>query len=308
MSIIVNSSSLPFTGSYIENRYEQILGKGCDKIETLPFNKSEELQQQLLSSRTLITYEELYFLILNSPIVGEGCFSQVFKSKFENNEVAVKILKFIPERYKAFDREVQALLYLKDFDIPQVIQLKGVCSFPLLGIITEYIGPNLYSLIHQETKSFYFSLKKKIQIAIDLAEGMIQLHKLNILHRDLTTLNILLSTGTESKLKICDFGICCSYEGKSLTEYLGPPKYLAPEISRREPYGNAIDVWYYGTVLYELFYETKFDLSSFRNTDSRKKNCIEIIRDLIDQCLQDSQYQRPIFETILSTLVSIQKN
>lgn len=50
------------------------------------------------------------------------------------------------------------------------------------------------------------STKKKIQLAIDIAQGMNYLHMQDppIIHRDLKAANILIGEG--SMAKICDFG------------------------------------------------------------------------------------------------------
>lgn len=51
-------------------------------------------------------------------------------------------------------------------------------------------GGNLYDLLHKSGARM--STAMVVKLALDLAVGLLHLHSLTILHRDLTSLNILL--------------------------------------------------------------------------------------------------------------------
>jgi calcium-dependent protein kinase len=54
-------------------------------------------------------------------------------------------------------------------------------------------------------------------------------------------------------VKITDFGFACFFKpGQGLTEVLGSPLYMAPEIIREEPYDEKVDIWSVGTIAYIL--------------------------------------------------------
>lgn len=78
------------------------------------------------------------------------------------------------------------------------------------------------------------------------------IHRLNILHRDLKTSNILLQENGD--LKIGDFGIARVLEGtmQNAESVVGTPYYMSPEICQNQPYSFKSDVWSLGCVLYEL--------------------------------------------------------
>lgn len=62
-------------------------------------------------------------------------------------------------------------------------------------------------------------------------------HKQGIVHRDLKPENILLEKGKDySKMKVIDFGTAKNFDKsgkKNLTEKIGTPFYIAPEVLRK---------------------------------------------------------------------------
>lgn len=67
----------------------------------------------------------------------------------------------------------------------------------------EYCEKNLMSIIFQSTHST-FTENQAISVAFDILQGLMAIHKLNVIHRDLKPENILLKNGV---YKICDFGL-----------------------------------------------------------------------------------------------------
>jgi len=80
------------------------------------------------------------------------------------------------------------------------------------------------------------------------------MHKKNIAHRDIKPENILLSSKDPNNLdlKITDFGFakCYDPEEGGLTETLGSPLYMAPEIIKKLPYDCSVDIWALGVLTY----------------------------------------------------------
>ena len=89
------------------------------------------------------------------------------------------------------------------------------------------------------------------------------LHSKHILHRDIKSMNVFLtSRGT---VKLGDFGISTILRntiGMAKT-VCGTPYYFSPELCRSKPYNNKSDVWALGIVLYEMAnVKHPFDASS----------------------------------------------
>jgi len=69
----------------------------------------------------------------------------------------------------------------------------GSCVRPPC-IVTEFMpGGSLYDALHH--KGVTLDHEMVLKMAMDIAEGMVHLHSLNILHRDLTSKNILVGGG-----------------------------------------------------------------------------------------------------------------
>jgi len=97
-------------------------------------------------------------------------------------------------------------------------------------------------------------------IAIQQALSAINfMHERDYIHRDLKPENLLLSSKEpDAQIKIADFGFATKIEGEQLSEYLGTPPYMAPELvilydeTVTGTYGKPVDVWALGCILYIL--------------------------------------------------------
>lgn len=80
-----------------------------------------------------------------------------------------------------------------------------------------------------------------------------QLHKLNIVHRDIKLANILLDS--DGHVIVVDFGLSKQLTANSnggLNTVCGTPGYMAPEIINRRRYGVSVDWWTVGWICNEL--------------------------------------------------------
>lgn len=81
------------------------------------------------------------------------------------------------------------------------------------------------------------------------------LHSKNIIYRDLKPENILLDK--DGHIKITDFGLAKELKAESKDEertktFCGTNEYLAPEVILGQSYGESVDWWAFGIVLYEM--------------------------------------------------------
>ena len=194
-------------------------------------------------------------------IIGFGGSSDVYLGDYRGTEVAVKKLRLIDAKkdyIKEYKREVSSLVLLYH---PYLVLLMGAIAEPYnLSIVTEYCkGGNLFELLYKKTH-IYLSWEFKKKILLEIAIGMNYLHTNNppILHRDLKSLNILLTNTIESSsdttdIKISDFGLSRSYQKSCiLSGHLGTCSWMAPEIIVNKRYSTKVDVYSYGIIIWEV--------------------------------------------------------
>ena len=130
-------------------------------------------------------------------------------------------------------------------------------------------------------------------------------HTEGFIHHDLKLENILLNidnNGNISDVKLADFGL-----SKRSDEHLiagphtaGTPPYMAPEmLIKKTKFGNKIDSWSLGIILYELLFgQTLFDSNDYKTivrqitqfqsldfTETLFKNTSKDVQDLLNQLL-----------------------
>jgi len=94
---------------------------------------------------------------------------------------------------------------------------------------------------------------------IQLLFGVKALHSKNVLHRDLKSANVFLTSN--KTLKIGDFGISKVLDNTSAKTFVGTPYYLSPEVCENRPYNLSSDLWSLGCIIYEMCTMTVKNLS-----------------------------------------------
>ncbi|CAI5516917.1 unnamed protein product [Closterium sp. Naga37s-1] len=90
-------------------------------------------------------------------------------------------------------------------------------------------------------------------ITMRLVEALLWCHEKGVVHRDVKLENILLKQrGHDTDIRLTDFGMAAEvHPGEVLTELIGTPYYMAPEVLAGS-YGSEADIWSAGVVLYIL--------------------------------------------------------
>ncbi|KAE8679424.1 Calcium-dependent protein kinase 1 [Hibiscus syriacus] len=90
-----------------------------------------------------------------------------------------------------------------------------------------------------------------VHVVMELCAGAC--HAMGVMHRDLKPENFLFVNQEEdSPLKAIDFGLSIFFKpGDTLTDVVGSPYYVAPEVLRKR-YGPEADVWSAGVITYIL--------------------------------------------------------
>ena len=280
------------------------------------------------------------FLISSKDIplgknIGFGGSSEVFIGNYRGTEVAVKRLKILElnsENLKEFKREVSTLSILRH---PNLVIFMGAIAEPSnICIVTEYCaGGTLFNILHQK-RELKLSWELRLKILLEIATGMNFLHTNNppIIHRDLKSLNILLTDKIEkptdlTSVKISDFGLSkiinrLDSSKEAMTGQLGTSHWMAPEVIRNTNYSNKADVYSFGIIIWEIctritpYNDMNPQQISFYVTVNKgrpDKNVIpgnaplELIK-LMEMCWDDNPDNRPSFDEIIVYMKRIKNN
>lgn len=117
-------------------------------------------------------------------------------------------------------------------------------------IVTEFCGGGSLDVYLRRRET---SLMEKIDICLDVAEGILHLHRHNIVHRDLAVRNLLLAS--DGTVKVADFGLSRDTvdDGNTTKTNFGPLRHMAIEAMRQQHYSVKSDAWSFGVTMWEIF-------------------------------------------------------
>ena len=111
----------------------------------------------------------------------------------------------------------------------------------------EYLPQNLAPILSTGRR---LDLNQTIQFGMQICEGLVAAHSLNVVHRDLKPQNILI--GTAGEAKVADFGIARASQMSTMTAtgaIMGTPLYMSPEAAQGESVEKRSDIYSLGCIL-----------------------------------------------------------
>jgi serine/threonine protein kinase len=187
--------------------------------------------------------------------VGRGGMGIVYRARHRET-FEIVALKFIrPEiasdrqAFQRFENELSITRGINHKNVCRAYEFQRTCDSAY--IIMEFVdGESLHARLKRE---HVLSLSEAIDLAAQICDGLIELHKHDIVHRDIKPENAILdSFGT---VKLTDFGVARLIDPDSTVTAaaVGTPGYMAPEqIEGKTVVDHRADIYALGLVLYQM--------------------------------------------------------
>ena len=201
--------------------------------------------------------------VYSEETIGVGSYGKVCKAKCGQLPCAAKLLhdtmfgtndpgirKFVEQ----FEQECRFLRMIKH---PNIVQFLGTVRDPRsrrLALLMELVDESLTRFLERTTGPLPYHTQ--LNICHDVALALAYLHSNNIIHRDLSSNNVLL-IGEGSRAKVTDFGMS-KLEGMNprmtpLTMCPGTQAYMPPEALITPPrYSNKLDCFSHGVLAIQI--------------------------------------------------------
>ncbi|HXW55981.1 MAG TPA: protein kinase [Candidatus Cybelea sp.] len=198
---------------------------------------------------------------ITAPL-GAGGMGEVYRARDTRlgRTVAIKVLpqrlSQTPDLERRLDHEARAISKLSH---PNICVLHDIGHHEGTDfLVLEYLEGKT---LRQTLASGALPVRRIIQIAVQVAEGLAKAHEAGIIHRDLKPENLMVSPDV---VKILDFGLAKLGMEDSATAYtiencqtlpgalVGTLKYMSPEQASGHALDFRSDQFSFGTVLYEM--------------------------------------------------------
>ena len=186
--------------------------------------------------------------------LGEGGMGVVYKAQDTKLDRLVA-LKFLPPHLTSEPVEKERFIHeakaASALSHPNITTIHEIDEFEeQMFIVMEYCeGRTLKQVIEKEA----LSIRKVLEIGIQICEGLAMAHEKGIVHRDIKSDNIMLTS--RGQVKIMDFGLAKLKGAPGLTKTgstVGTLAYMSPEQVQGIEVDQRSDVFSFGVVLYEM--------------------------------------------------------
>ena len=178
-------------------------------------------------------------------------------------DVAIKVLPEAlandADRLRRFEQEARTIAALNH---PNILGIHDIGAHDGASfLVSEFLEGQT---LREKLVSGPLPVRRAIEYALRMAEGLAAAHEKGIVHRDLKPENVFV-TG-DGRIKILDFGLAKLVRPKENHEtavtltspatlpgmVMGTVGYMSPEQVRGEPIDPRTDIFSFGTVLYEM--------------------------------------------------------
>jgi len=252
-----------------------------------------------------------------SPL-GAGGMGEVYRSRDPRlkREVAIKVLpqalSLDADRMRRFEQEALATAALNHPNILAVFDIGTSEGSPY--VVSELLEGET---LRERLRSGSIAVRKALDYALQVAQGLAAAHEKGIIHRDLKPENLFVTK--DGRVKILDFGLAKLTQAEAGTDtslptathgteagvVMGTAGYMSPEQVRGVALDPRSDIFSFGAILYEMLAgkrafhgETDADtMSAILKEDppdlnETNRNISPALERVVQHCLEKNPEQR----------------
>ena len=274
-----------------------------------------------------LSYLQLSKVTSTDKIIGRGAYGRVIEVYVHGTLCAAKeIHPALVENVSAQEADAirksffEECLTASRIHHPNIVQMLGIyyptpqAKLPLL--VMEMMQSSLKGFLEKH-KLGKVPLHFKLSILVDIAQGLEFLHGQDIIHRDLSSNNVLLTKNLLAK--IADLGVAKVIQEnkmKTHTQTPGTMHFMPPEALKSRPhYGKPVDVFSLACVALQVMShqwpepkdrvseDTMTVLTEIQRRDKYITFCtLPALKELVECCLHNKPEQRPEISAICMKL------
>src|SRR5277367_2918038 len=197
---------------------------------------------------------------IQSPI-GAGGMGEVYRARDTRlgRDVAIKVLPAAlandADRLRRFEQEARTIAALNHPNILGIHDIGTHDGAPFL--VSEFLEGQT---LRDKLASGPLPVRRALEYALGIAQGLAAAHDKGIVHRDLKPENVFVTR--DGRIKVLDFGLAKLVRPEEKHEtavtatlpgmVMGTVGYMSPEQVRGEPIDPRSDIFSFGAVLYEM--------------------------------------------------------
>ncbi len=198
-------------------------------------------------------------------LLGAGGMGEVYRARDTRlgRDVAIKVLPerlaHDADRLRRFEQEARTIAALNHPNILGIHDIGAHDGAPFL--VSEFLEGQT---LREKLVSGPLPVRRAIEYALGIAEGLAAAHEKGIVHRDLKPENVFVTR--DGRIKVLDFGLAKLVRPEENHEtavtltspptlpgmVMGTVGYMSPEQVRGEPIDPRSDIFSFGAVLYEM--------------------------------------------------------
>ena len=288
--------------------------------------------------------------LFKNETLGTGSYGAVCKAKCDQLICAAKLLypvlfkMLAPDSDKKhrlpFHRFEKECRFLSRVNHPNIVQYLGTYRDPETNapvLLMELMDESLTHFLESSPGDIPYHIQ--VNLSQDIAQALAFLHANGIIHRDLSSNNVLLIAGSQAK--VSDFGkskftdVNATHCSATMTTFLGTPAFMPPEAFNEPPvYTDKLDNFSFGVLIVQIVTKqfpapgNQFEAVMFpspRNPTYKVKSRVavpEVERrqahiSMIDpthpllpialECLKDEAEERPSSQELCQSLDALKK-